>query len=76
MATIRGANGDLTAAYVRNHTLYGVFRPERRRLEEMTPLFECGLVRPLIEELVGLGDLRRVHERLESGTAAGKSSSS
>ncbi len=73
LATILGAQGDLTGAYTRNQTLHGVFLThERRRLEEMTPLFERGLVRPLVDEVVPLGELRRVHERLESGHGRGK----
>ncbi len=38
----------------------------------MTPLLERGLVRPLVDEVVPLAEIRRVHERLESGHGRGK----
>ena len=73
VACILPPQGDLTPLYQHNITLYGVFLTrERRRLEEMRPLFERGLVRPLIDQVLPLEDVRRAHERLDSGHGRGK----
>jgi NADPH2:quinone reductase len=73
LATILGAQGDLTPAYLKNQTLYGVFLTrERARLDEMAPLFERGQVTPLVDEVRPLDDIAAVHERLDSGHGRGK----
>jgi NADPH2:quinone reductase len=73
LATILGAQGDLTLTYLKHHTNHGVFLTrERERLDEMAPLFERGLARPLIDEVVPLSQVRAVHERLDSGHGRGK----
>lgn len=73
LASILGVQGDLAYAYVHNQTYYGVFLTrERERLEEMTPLFERGQVRPLVDEVLPLAEVRRAHERLDSGHGRGK----
>ncbi|WP_376706503.1 zinc-binding dehydrogenase [Actinophytocola algeriensis] len=45
---------------------------ERRRLDEMRPVFERGQVRPVISEVLPLEEVRRAHERLDSGHGTGK----
>jgi NADPH2:quinone reductase len=73
LATILGAQGDLTLAYLKNQTLHGVFLTrERARLDEMAPLFERGQVTPLLDDVGRLEDLPAVHERLDSGHGQGK----
>ena len=73
LATILGAQGDLTPHYQKNQTLYGVFLTrERARLEEMSVLFERGQVRPLIAEVLPLEEVGKAHERLDSGHGRGK----
>jgi NADPH:quinone reductase len=73
VATILGFQGDLTLAYARNLTIHGVFLTrERKRLEEMTPLFERKQARPIVEEVLPLADVGKAHERLESGHGRGK----
>jgi NADPH2:quinone reductase len=73
LATILGAQGDLTEAYLKNQTLYGVFLTrERARLDEMAPLFERGQVTPLVDDVRPLEDIAAVHERLDSGHGRGK----
>lgn len=73
IATILGVDGDLMPLYRNNQTLYGVFLTrERARLEEMTPLFERGQARVLLGEVLPLSDVRRAHERLDSGHGRGK----
>jgi NADPH:quinone reductase len=73
LATILGAQGDLTLLYRKNQTLYGVFLTrERARLDELTRLIERGLVRPLVEEVLDLREVGRAHERLDSGHGRGK----
>jgi NADPH2:quinone reductase len=73
LATILGAQGDLTPHYQKNQTLYGVFLTrERARLDEMGVLFERGQVRPLVAEVLPLEEVGNAHERLDSGHGRGK----
>src|SRR5215212_6946046 len=73
LATILGAQGDLTPLYQKNQILYGVFLlRERTRLEEMGRLIERGLVRPLVAEVLPLEEVGKAHERLDSGHGRGK----
>jgi NADPH2:quinone reductase len=73
LATILGAQGDLTSAYLKNQTLFGVFLTrERARLDEMAPLFERGQVTPLVDAVQPLDEIAAVHERLDSGHGRGK----
>jgi NADPH2:quinone reductase len=73
IATILGAQGDLTPLYQKNQTLYGVFLTrERARLEELSRLIERGLVRPLVAEVLPLEEVGKAHERLDSGHGHGK----
>jgi NADPH:quinone reductase len=73
LATILGAQGDLTPLYQNNQTLYGVFLTrERTRLEEMSTLIERGQVRPLVAEVLPLEEVGKAHERLDSGHGRGK----
>lgn len=73
LATILGAQGDLTPLYQKNQALYGVFLTrERARLEEMSALIERGQVRPLVAEVLPLEEVGKAHERLDSGHGRGK----
>jgi NADPH2:quinone reductase len=73
LATILGAQGDLTPHYQKNQTLYGVFLTrERARLDELGTLIERGQVRPLVDEVLPLEEVGRAHERLDSGHGRGK----
>jgi NADPH:quinone reductase len=73
LATILGAQGDLTPLYQNNQTLYGVFLTrERARLEELGTLIERGQVRPLVAEVLPVGEVGKAHERLDSGHGRGK----
>ena len=73
LATILGAQGDLTALYQKNQTLYGVFLlRERARLEEMARLIERGQVRPAVDRVLDLREVGKAHERLDSGHGRGK----
>src|SRR5918995_6177129 len=73
LATILGAQGDLTPLYQKNQILYGVFlQRERARLEEMGNLTERGQVRPLVAEVLPLEEVGKAHERLDSGHGRGK----
>jgi NADPH:quinone reductase len=73
LATILGAQGDLTPLYQKNQILYGVFlQRERARLEEMGSLIERGQVRPLVAEVLPLEGVGKAHERLDSGHGHGK----
>lgn len=73
LATIMGAQGDLTPLYVNNQTLHGVLlMRERQRLDEMSLLVERGQLKPLVEEVMDLGEVGTAHERLDSGHGRGK----
>ncbi len=73
LATILGAQGDLTPLYVNNQTLHGVLlMRERARLDEMSPLLERGQMKPLVDEVVDLAQVGEAHERLDSGHGRGK----
>jgi NADPH2:quinone reductase len=73
LATILGAQGDLTPLYQKNQTLHGVYLVrERARLEEMARLIENGQVRPLIDRVLDLREVSEAHERLDSGHGRGK----
>jgi NADPH:quinone reductase len=73
VACILPPQGDLTLLYQKNIALHGVFLTrERERLEEMRPLFERGQARPLIDQVLPLEEVRRAHERLETGHGRGK----
>jgi NADPH2:quinone reductase len=73
LATILTPEGDFTHAYLHNQTIHGVFLTrERRRLEELTPLFERGQARVLIEQVLPLDRVTDAHSRLDSGHGAGK----
>lgn len=73
LASIISLQGDLTAAYQNNQTIYGVLpQRERRRLEEMTRLIERGQLRPLVDEVLDLSEVGKAHERLETGHGRGK----
>ncbi len=63
LATILGAQGDLTPLYVNNQTLHGILLiRERQRLDEI------GL---LVEEVLD-SEVGAAHERLDSGHGRGK----
>ncbi len=73
LATILGAQGDLTPLYQKNQTLYGVFLVrERARLEELRVMIDRGQVRPLVAEVLPLEEVGKAHERLDSGHGRGK----
>jgi len=73
LATILGAQGDLTPHYQKNQTFYGVFLTrERARLEEMGALIGREQVRPLVTEVLPLEEVGKAHERLDSGHGRGK----
>ena len=73
VACILRPQGDLGPLCFKNVTLYGIFLTrERRRLEEMRPLFERGQVRPLIDRVLPLEDVRQAHQRLDTAHGRGK----
>ena len=73
LATILGTQGDLTAMYQKNQTLHGILlHRERERLDAITLLIERGQIEPLVDEVLPLGEVGKVHERLDSGHGRGK----
>jgi NADPH:quinone reductase-like Zn-dependent oxidoreductase len=73
MATVLPPKGELTPLYQRNQQLHGIMLTrERRRLEELTPVFERRQARPVVEEVLPLEQVRKAHERLDSGPGRGK----
>lgn len=73
VAVILAPQGNLAPLFQKNVTLHGIFLTrERRRLEEMRPLFERGQARPLIDSVMPLHDVAKAHKRLESRHGRGK----
>ncbi len=73
LATVLAPEGDLSPLYQRNLTLHGLFLTrERKRLEELARLTERGQVRPLIDRVLRLEQVREAHERLDTGHGRGK----
>ena len=73
IACLLAPQGDLTLLYQKNITLFGIFLTrERKRLEEMTPLFEAGRAHALIEMVLPLEEVSKAHERLDSRHGHGK----
>ena len=73
LATILGAQVDLTPLYVKNQTLHGVLlMHERPRLDEMSPSLERGQIASLVDEVLDLSRVGDAHERLDSGHGRGK----
>lgn len=73
VACILPPQGNLSLLYTNNLTLHGVFLTrERTRLEEMSPLFERGQVRPIIDQILPLEQIRKAHERLDTAHGRGK----
>jgi NADPH2:quinone reductase len=73
IACVLPPEGDLGELTHKNIALHGVFLTrERKRLEEMTPLFERGEVKPIIDAILPLEDVAKAHQRLDSGHGRGK----
>ncbi|MBJ6128270.1 zinc-dependent alcohol dehydrogenase family protein [Microvirga splendida] len=73
IATILPPDGDLSALYTKNQTLFGTFLTrEGARLREMTPLFERGQAKVVIDAVLPLEQVGKAHERLDSGHGRGK----
>jgi NADPH2:quinone reductase len=65
--------GDLEEAVDRNVTLHGVLvQPGRDALDSLRALADAGQVRPVLDQVLPLEDVRRAHERLETGSGQGK----
>ncbi len=73
VACILPPQGDLTLLYRKNIALHGVFLTrERRRLEEMRPVFERKLARPIIDRVLPLEQVAEAHRRLDLRHGRGK----
>lgn len=73
IACILPPQGDLTLLYRKNITLHGVFLTrERRRLDQMRPVFERRQARPIIDRVLPLAQVAEAHRRLESRHGRGK----
>ncbi|MGZ3496862.1 MAG: zinc-dependent alcohol dehydrogenase family protein [Vulcanimicrobiaceae bacterium] len=73
LATILSPEGDLTQAYLRNHTIHGIFLTrERRRLEEVSVLLERRQIRPLVVHEWPLEQVSDAHRLIDSGHGRGK----
>lgn len=73
LACILTPEGTLGGLSSRNQTLHGIFvMREADRLREMAAVIQQGRCRPLIGEVIPLEEVRRAHERLDSGHGTGK----
>ncbi|OAP20861.1 MULTISPECIES: zinc-binding dehydrogenase [Amycolatopsis] len=73
IATVLPPAGELPDLYQRNQVLHGIMLTrERARLDEMTPVFDRGLARPVVTGTLPLERVRESHEQLDSGHGRGK----
>jgi NADPH2:quinone reductase len=73
IATILPPDGDLSALYTKNQTLFGTFLTrEGAWLREMTPVFERGQAKVVIDTVLPLEEVGKAHERLDSGHGRSK----
>jgi NADPH:quinone reductase-like Zn-dependent oxidoreductase len=76
LTTVLAPAGELNRLYQQNQQnqqLHGIMLTrERHRLEELTPLFERGQVKPLVQDVLPLEQVRQAHKRLDSGHGKGK----
>jgi NADPH2:quinone reductase len=73
IATILPPDGDLSALYTKNQTLFGTFLTrERARLGEMAPVFERRQARVVVDAVIPLEQVSKAHERFDSGHGRGK----
>jgi NADPH2:quinone reductase len=73
LATILPVSGELQPLYTRNQTLHGIFlMRERARLDSLARILEQKRARPVIEKVLPLSEVKKAHERLDSGHAKGK----
>ncbi len=73
MAAILPPEGFLERLTLKNLTLYGILiTPDARRLREMGRVIEQGRLRPLVDQVLPLEEVRKAHERLDTGHGRGK----
>ena len=73
LACILTPEGTLGGLSSKNQTLFGIFlMREAQRLHDMAAWLEQSGAKPLIGEVMPLEDVRRAHERLDSGHGTGK----
>lgn len=73
IAGILGATGDLTPAYSKNITYYGIMLTrERERLERLKAIIDQGKICPLVDKVLPLEQIAEAHQRLDSGHGRGK----
>ena len=73
LACVLTPAGTLDGFVFKNLTLLGIFLTrEAQRLRDMSLLIEQGKMRPLVDQVLPLEEVRRAHERLESGHGTGK----
>jgi len=73
IAVILPPQGDFARLYMKNITLHGVFLTrERKRLEEMRPLFERNIIRPIVDQILPLEEVKKAHERMDTRHGRGK----
>ena len=72
-ATTLGVKLDFESVATKNLTVYSMFLTrERRRLQDLTNLIEQRKLKPLIDQVLPLEQVRKAHERLDSGHGRGK----
>lgn len=73
LACILTPEGTLAGLSSRNQTLFGIFLTrESERLREMSQFIEQSGARPLVDQVIPLEEVRKAHERLDSGHGTGK----
>ena len=63
---------DLRHLFARQLSLLGCYMGRRQELLDAAPLFFAGKLKPVIDEVLPLAEIRRGHERLEASQQFGK----
>lgn len=72
-ATIGGTvQVDITRLFMKHQTIYGSITGTKKELFGMMPLFEKGLLKPVVDNVFALSDAREAHEYIEARKHFGK----
>ena len=72
MLTGRETNFSIQQAYLKHISIKGLYLGTKEELTELLSWFDAGLITPVIDSVIPLAEIRRAHERLESGQYFGK----
>ena len=73
LATVLDPKGAIERFALKNLTLFGILiTPDARRLEAVGRLIDQGRIRPIVDRVLPLENVREAHRRLDTGHGRGK----